>query len=93
MDRMIASQSATIASLESQILSNEKLIAMHEATNVSLEAEISTYKKTITEQEATIASQASEVSSYLLARDATIENVLQELALLKKDIQTKIVSY
>ncbi len=53
MDRTSASQSATIASLEAQISSHEKLIAMHEATNVSLEAQISGYVSMLHARDAT----------------------------------------
>ena len=82
MGRTIASLNATIASLEAEISGDQEVIARKDAVmrwheNVSLR-----YK------------EANErLEAMLRARDANLELVREELALLHTDIQNKIASY
>jgi len=82
MDRTIASLNATIARLEAEISRDQEVIARKDAVmrwheNVSLR-----YKE-----------ENERLEAMLRARDANLELVREELALLHTDIQNKIASY
>ena len=103
LNATIASLEAQIASQEANISSHEKAIAEQESTIARLEGEISGDQEVIARKDAVMRwhenvslryKEANERQEAMLrARDANLELVREELALLHTDIQNKIASY